>query len=70
MESKLGISRRPETEGLDGFDAVRLWHEYRRGSDEALELLLLYNQEDVMNMGTLLAHGCAELAGKLGIPSP
>lgn len=70
VESELGISRRPETEGLDGFDAVRLWHEYRRGSDEALELLLLYNQEDVINMETLLAHGCAELANKLGIPSP
>ena len=70
VERQLGVMRRPETEGLSGFDAVRLWDEYRRGSEEALELLLLYNKEDVMNMEVLLAHGCAELARKLSLPSP
>ena len=64
IEDQLGIARRPEVDGLNGFDAVRLWNEYRRGSDEALELLLLYNEEDVMNMEDLLAYGCAELAKK------
>lgn len=68
VEGALGIRRRPETDGLDGFDAVRLWNEYRRGSGEALELLLLYNREDVMNMEALLAYGCAELTKGLGFP--
>ena len=61
IEGKLGIVRRPETEGLDGWDAVRLWREYRRGSQEALDLLLLYNEEDVINMKGLLEYGCEQL---------
>lgn len=68
IEGRLGIRRRPETEGLDGFDAVRLWKEYRRGSNEALELLLIYNKEDVMNMEFLLAYGCAGLNRELNHP--
>ena len=68
IEGRLGIRRRPETVGLDGYDAVRLWNAHLRGSDEALDLLLAYNEEDVMNMETLLAHGCAELAKKQEIP--
>jgi hypothetical protein len=68
IEGQLGIRRRPETEGLDGYDAVRLWNEHLRGSEEALDLLLLYNKEDVMNMESLLAHGCAEMAKKQEMP--
>ncbi len=68
IEGQLGIRRIPETEGLDGFDAVRLWNEHRRGSREALELLLLYNREDVMNMEALLRHGCSELLKGLDCP--
>ena len=68
IETKLGVKRIPETEGLSGFDAVRLWHQYRRGSQEALELLLLYNKEDVINMEALLRHGCSELLKGLAHP--
>jgi hypothetical protein len=68
VEQRLGIIRGPETEGLDGFDAVRLWHEYRRASSEALEKLLLYNKEDVMNMEPLLQYGCAEMEKLLALP--
>ena len=68
IEGRLGIRRRPETVGLDGYDAVRLWNAHLRGSDEALDLLLAYNEEDVVNMETLLAHGCAELAKKQEMP--
>ncbi|MHB0913442.1 MAG: ribonuclease H-like domain-containing protein [Armatimonadota bacterium] len=66
IEGQLGISRRPGAEGLSGYDAVRLWHEYRRGSSEALDLLLLYNEEDVMNMKYLLSYACGELAEEYG----
>jgi hypothetical protein len=69
IESQLGIRRRPETEGLDGWEAVRLWHAYQAGSDEALDLLLTYNKEDVMNMEPLLEYGCAEMLQRLSMPS-
>jgi uncharacterized protein len=69
IESELGIRRRPETEGLSGFDAVRLWHEHLRGSEGALDLLLTYNKEDVMNMELLLSHVCAQLTKSLGLSS-
>lgn len=65
IEIEMGINRRPETDGLSGMDAVRLWHEYRRGSSEALDLLLLYNKEDVMNMEYLLGRACADIKERL-----
>lgn len=48
IEYVLGIDR--ETSGLTGRDAVRLWREYRRGSETALETLLQYNRDDVTNL--------------------
>ena len=44
--------------GVAGFDAVRLWHEYERGSDAALELLLKCSRADVVDLETIieLAH--------------
>ncbi len=67
IEIELGINRGAETLGLGGMDAVRLWHEYRRGSEEALELLLMYNKEDVVNMKDLLYYGCVEMAKTMPI---
>lgn len=54
IEEALGLVRAPETRGLSGWDAIRLWQEHRRGSREALDLLLAYNREDVVNMQELL----------------
>lgn len=68
IERQLGIVRSPETEGLDGWDAVRLWRESERGSSEALELLKAYNREDVVNLETLLRYAYRELCAKTGIP--
>ncbi len=52
VEKKLGISR--ETEGINGFHAVLLWDRYEKRDDmEALDLLLKYNKEDVVNLKTL-----------------
>jgi uncharacterized protein YprB with RNaseH-like and TPR domain len=61
VETQLGLQRSERTRGLDGWDAVRLWNEYRRGSWEALSLLLQYNEEDVVNMRPLLEFGYREL---------
>jgi uncharacterized protein len=54
IEDRLGIERSEETQGLSGWDAVRLWNLWRAGNAKALEVLLAYNREDVLNMQTLL----------------
>ena len=52
VERRLGIRRKlPD---IDGMEAVRLWHRYRSAQDRrALQTLLEYNQEDVLNLKTL-----------------
>ena len=54
IESQLGIVRDDEITNIDGFEAVRLWHRYQRGDEEALELLKKYNIEDIENLELLL----------------
>ncbi len=67
VERTLSIERSPETARLDGFDAVRLWREYQRGSEDALSLLLKYNREDVVNLEKLMDFAYGRLrAGCLG----
>jgi uncharacterized protein YprB with RNaseH-like and TPR domain len=46
VERQLGLIR--QSAGVDGLDAMRLWANWTRGQDrQALDLLLLYNREDV-----------------------
>lgn len=54
IEKRLGISRSEDTEGLTGFDAVRLWKQHERGDKEALDKLIEYNKEDVINLKTII----------------
>ena len=42
------------TTGLSGFDAVRLWYQYKRGSQAALDTLVRYNIEDIQNLETII----------------
>lgn len=52
VEKQLGISR--ESEGVDGREAIHLWGRYLHSADlEALDTLLRYNMEDVVNLKTL-----------------
>lgn len=53
IEAEMGIARSDETSGLRGADAIRLWHSYEAGDDDARELLLAYNMEDVVNLEPL-----------------
>lgn len=55
IERTLGLERSGETQGLDGWDAVRLWGEYQSGSADALRLLTAYNAEDVLSLKPLMA---------------
>jgi hypothetical protein len=54
VERTLGLRRDPAIQGVDGFEAVRLWHRYRRGDRAALEKLALYNLTDVANLVELV----------------
>lgn len=52
VERQLGIGRR--LNGIDGYEAVRLWWRYVNHCDKnALKTLLAYNREDVMNLKPL-----------------
>jgi uncharacterized protein YprB with RNaseH-like and TPR domain len=53
-EKQFGIDR-GDLDGLDGYWAVLLWDDYvRYGNEHALETLLAYNIEDVVNLETLM----------------
>ena len=52
VEHRLGIKR--NLEGVSGRDAIDLWWRYINDRDSrALEILLEYNKEDVVNLKTL-----------------
>jgi len=54
VERQLGIHR--HLQGIDGYEAVLLWCRYKNyGDRRALDLLLEYNKEDVVNL-KLLRH--------------
>lgn len=54
IEKELGIARGDDTDGLNGYDAILLWRRYERLGDEAaLERLIAYNREDVVNLERL-----------------
>lgn len=57
IEKELGISRDAALEGMNGFDAVKLWQEYTWGDKEALDLLVKYNAADVVNLRPLMEDG-------------
>jgi len=53
-EQQLGIDR-GELSGVDGYEAVLLWYDYKRtGNTKSLEKLLEYNSADAKNLETLL----------------
>jgi uncharacterized protein len=69
VEEAFGIQRSPRTKGLDGWDAVRLWHEYQRGRVAALDLLLEYNIEDIRNLEPLMTFVHREMSRSVQGPT-
>lgn len=53
VEAAVGIHRPAAVQGLDGWEAVRLWQAWRQGETRALELLLQYNEADSRNLEPL-----------------
>ncbi len=63
IEKVLGISR--ETEGLNGYDAVKLWKKWVEYQDKrALRKLIIYNKEDVVNLKKILKYVIKKLYKK------
>jgi uncharacterized protein YprB with RNaseH-like and TPR domain len=55
VERMAGFARPAELQGMDGFDAVRLWWAYENDGDRsALDTLLAYNRADVEALAPLM----------------
>jgi uncharacterized protein len=54
IEKQLGINRGEELDGVDGFEAVRLWYSYKKGNDDSLTLLKKYLKADIENLKTIM----------------
>ena len=69
IERELQIHREAALEGLDGWDAVRLWHRWRGGDETALDLLLRYNAADARNLEPLAELLFQQMVARYGPPS-
>jgi uncharacterized protein YprB with RNaseH-like and TPR domain len=69
IERELHIHRDPAIEGLDGWDAVRLWHQWCGGDETALDLLLRYNAADARNLEPLAELLFQQMVARYGPPS-
>jgi hypothetical protein len=65
IEKKVGLHREAEVDGLNGFDAVRLWRAYEWGDASALRRLILYNTADIVNLKPLMELAFRELKTRL-----
>jgi len=68
IESQIGIDR--DRADLSGRDAVRLWREYERGDEAALDTLVSYNREDTENLQTLADVVCESLHENVFVGEP
>jgi uncharacterized protein YprB with RNaseH-like and TPR domain len=69
IEHELQIERDHALEGLDGWDAVRLWQQWRGGDEAALDLLLRYNAADTKNLEPLAELLYEQMVARYGPPS-
>jgi len=75
-ERQLGLHR-GDLEGVDGYFAVLLWHDYlKTGNQRALDTLLAYNVQDTVNLETLMVTAYnmklkqTALPGTRALPAP
>jgi len=69
IEQELGIERRGSIQGLDGWDAVRLWSQWTHGDRAARDQLLTYNRADTEHLVLLADRFSEDLMTQLGPPS-
>jgi len=65
IQQDLGFRRDEEIEDLNGYAAVLLWQDHKRGRAGALETLVRYCLEDVVVLPDLAAHAYDRLAASL-----
>ena len=69
IERDMGIKRQKIVEEFDGGDAVTLWRMYKATGDEYyLNLLVEYNEEDIINLKTIAEH-CVSNLKKSTLPA-
>ena len=62
IERDVGIKRADEVSDISGADAVYLWQQYRAtGNQKYLQLLVQYNEEDIVNLEPLAKKVISEL---------
>lgn len=54
VESQLGLKRDESISGMNGFEAVILWHKYQKGDNNALSMLIEYLSADICNLKPLM----------------
>ena len=69
-EREAGILRGLEVQGVDGWTAVHLWRAHREGHPRALETLLRYCLEDVVNLVPLMVRTYNRMVASLPIEVP
>ncbi len=67
IEVDVGIEREGALKQVDGYLAVLLWREYKRGNKAALDTLVRYNLEDVVNLQYLADFVYNSAVGRLPI---
>jgi hypothetical protein len=61
IEQTLNICRDEDLQGMNGYHVVLLWQRYLKGDKAALELLVRYNAEDVVNLKSLMQIGYQQM---------
>ncbi len=67
LETLFGIERDEAIKGMNGYDAVLLWRQAKKGSTEALQLLVMYNKEDTVNLMDIARNVYEQLRASTGI---
>ncbi len=67
IEKQFGLEREGSLKQMDGYIAVLLWREYCRGNQAALDTLVRYNLEDVVNLQYLADMVYNEASARLPI---
>ncbi len=66
IEKQLNISRADEVQDLDGSEAVYLWQRWKSTGDKKhLNLLVQYNEEDIINLKPLAEYTYKHLSAKI-----
>ncbi len=66
LERQLDLVRPIDLEGLDGWDAISLWHDAQAGDALALDRLLRYNAADIEHLVPLADHLYSNLLRRCG----